>query len=150
MYRNIICFFSFLFFSFYRLKCTVGEEWERKSKTAEYAPTHRVWGMNRQRNYFCLFCFVLPGLKSSLIYIIFTHPRTCTPSYAIHATYAAFLRGTACVLFNLGNRQASCYATHAIYAACQKDISVNMQYALWINLHAAFNNSFKGHVYHIL
>ena len=38
-----------------------------------------------------------------------------------------FCWGSTCVLFTWGNRCISCYSTLATYAACQRDISVNIQ-----------------------
>ena len=37
-------------------------------------------------------------------------------------------RRSICILFNLGNKRISSYATHAIYATCQKDLQVNIQH----------------------
>ena len=33
-----------------------------------------------------------------------------------------------CVPFTLGNRCIFCYATHTIYAVCQRDLQVNIQH----------------------
>ena len=115
------------------------------------------------------FCFVLPGSKSSLVYIIFQistkilaiktpanmlhvgMPLFCmhftkltwhfhwgityvlftlgnrwTSCYASHVTYAAFL-GKTCVMLTLENRYASCYTTNPSYVTCQSYLSVNIQ-----------------------
>ena len=88
------------------------------------------------------FCFVLPWLKSSLVYIIFRtptrslwshHPLTrCTRtrlSSSMRRTELTrhFRWGTTCVFFTLGNRYISCYATYATYAASQRNILVDIE-----------------------
>ena len=110
-----------------------------------------------------LFCFVLSGLKSFLVYISFLMPTQSSSShipsciacgqasclachpYKLHDTSTkeylqpVYFRKqvdiTLCnplnmlhfcggiILFTLGNRCISCYAIHATYAACQRDLS---------------------------
>ena len=126
MYKNIIQVFSFLFIS--------------RDLRMGRAGEGRIWlslplsGATVQ--FFCEnyqpFCFVLPGSKSSLVYIIF---QTLTKILVvIHRAYKRhvsvplsrmspsqftrdFLRGRTCFLFTWGKRCNSCYATNATYVA---------------------------------
>ena len=81
------------------------------------------------------FSFVLLGLISFQVYIIFRTPTQSLwsyvpphvarehPSFALHGscgTHAALLLKNTDVLFAVENRHTSCCATHATYAACQK------------------------------
>ena len=45
-------------------------------------------------------------------------------------------RGTTRILFTFGNRFTSCHATHSTYAACQKDLPVNIQHSKQITFPA--------------
>ena len=79
------------------------------------------------------FCFILPGSKFFLVYIIFrtlTQILVVTPFvYTFHIDMHPFSmspteftrhfhRETTCVLFTWGNTYASYNATHATYTAC--------------------------------
>ena len=75
---------------------------------------------------FLSFCFILPGLKSSLVYIIFWMLMqspwslllliccTCT-SLLSSMPFCNLHRRNTSVLFTLGNRFTSCYVIHAIH-----------------------------------
>ena len=78
------------------------------------------------------FCFVLPGSKSSLVYIIFRTPMQLlmvrSPTSPLHVDSPPscmphtqlmrhFCLGTTYVLFTSGNRCTSFYTTQATYAA---------------------------------
>ena len=83
-------------------------------------------------------CFILPRSKSSLVYIIFwvpiqylwSHllPTCCIPpcSMPLMQFTHHFCWGI-CVLFILGNRYISCYATHNL-CGMSKAFQVNIQH----------------------
>ena len=163
MYNNITCFFSC--FSYPMGGIRESRRWLKCTYTRATV------------RFFCEtslpFCFVLPGSKSSLAYIIYQRPTQSSWSHLQPTCYTwtrllysmpptqltwyfrwentcvvfpfgnrwlpvFFLlpvsdsscmpptqftqqfRWGICVMFTLGNRSVSCYATHAIYAVCQK------------------------------
>ena len=125
--------------SFYYLKCAYGLS-QRELETAEMH-THRMT-VRFFNETSLLFCFVLSGPKSSLVYKIFRIPtRTLgvtPPAYTLHVDTPLsseppnkftwrFRRGTTCVRLTLGSKCTSCYATHAAYAARQRNIPVDIQ-----------------------
>ena len=134
MYKNVICF------SFPFITRNVCMSRERESDMAEMR-THRG-----DCGFFCEttlpFCFVLCRLKSSLVYIIFQVPMqsswshlptthcmcTCLLSSILPTQLTRhFHLGSICIAFTLGNSCIFCYAIHATYAACQKDLSISIQ-----------------------
>ena len=91
------------------------------------------------------FCFIIPGSKSSQVYMIFETPTQslwsrlppmrCTWTRLLSSTSPTqlmwyFRRRNTCVLFALGNRCISSYATHATYAACQRNLLVSIQHLI--------------------
>ena len=60
--------------------------------------------------------------------ILFTLGNRRTSGYATHATYAAFPFVSNLRPVTLRNRCTSCNSTHATYTACQRDPQVNIQH----------------------
>ena len=131
MYKNLICSFSF-FLSFITRNVRMGrvQESQRWLKCT-HTRAHMHWRATVR--FFCEtslpFCFVLPELKSSLVYMfrtptqsLWSHiPRThcmwtrLLSSMLLTQLIRAFHRGNTCVLFTLGNRWTSgCLSTFSV------------------------------------
>ena len=126
MYKNIICFFSFLFVTRNVRMCRVRENWRWLKGTYTGATAHNFCNISPS------FFVVLPSRNSSLVYIIFL-----TSTYSLwshlpttHLTWTRLLSsmlltqftrhfhwGNTCILVTLGNGCIPCYATPATYAA---------------------------------
>ena len=85
-----------------------------------------------------------PGLKSFLVYIIFRiltqsswlyfSPASCVWKRLLSSMLPTkltqhFCWGNTWILFTLGNRGVSCYATHATYVVCQRNLPENIQHS---------------------
>ena len=122
--KNIIGFFFCIFFITWNVHTGKVRESRRWLKCI-HTHTHTHTQVTVQ--FFCEislpFYFVLPGLKSSLIYVIFQIPNTilwiAPPTYVLHMNTPPsmpptqltqnFCRGYMSVLFTLGNRCTSCW-----------------------------------------
>ena len=125
MNENIICFFSFPFIT-WNVRMVRVRKRQRQSWCTHTRAT--VW-------FFCEtslpFCFVLPWLKSYLVYIIFQMLTqilmVMLPTYTLHLDtsfgmpptqfMSYFHWRTTCILFTLRKMYTSCYATHTTYVA---------------------------------
>ena len=135
MHKNVICLFSFSFIIQNVCMCRVRES-ERWLKY-----THR-----RTTVQFSLpFCFILPGLKSSLANIISQTTMKSLWSHLLptHYLWTCLLSNKLltqltwyfhwennCILFTLGNKHISCYTTHTIYVVCQRYLPVDIQHMI--------------------
>ena len=128
MYKDIICF---LFVCFIIRNVPIGRirRCQRRLKCLGRESTARLFCETSLPD-----CFVLLGLKSSLVYTIFLIPTQSSRSHVLHTrcTWTRlrsfmppmkllqhFRLGNICVQFTLENRSDSCCSTYAIYAACQ-------------------------------
>ena len=68
--------------------------------------------------------------ETGVLPVVFLLPASELCSIS-HTQFTRHIRWGICVLFTLGNRCITCYATHAIYAACQRNLKVNIQRRYW-------------------
>ena len=124
MYKNIICFFSFPFITWnvHRGKVRESPRWARCTDT----------GVTVQL--FCepfQFCSaqikIFPGLFNFLDAHTNLMDMSTSSMPPMQFTWY-FCWGTTYILFTLGNRCISCYATYTTCVASQSDLPVNIQH----------------------
>ena len=137
MYKNIICFFSFLFIIG---NVCMGKVREIRRWLILHTHTHtHIQGLTVR-----IFSDPLPprSVRVEIFLGLYNfpdaHEKVTPPTYILHLDMSPsrmpptqlkrhFRRGIS-VLFTLGNRGISCYANKAIYTAYRRDLQVNIQH----------------------